>query len=263
MKSNMITKTLGAKTYALRASPKVPWTATFFKTSLSVLSLPFVAPLGLLWAVAMVTPLRDSLQGVLIPRIMSAVDKEFHQERATLLAGVSGKVLDVGSGGGAYLRYCQGADEVVAVEPIQAMHPKILQAGKDLKKLSIVKSLDDLDENDCFEWVIFGNVLCEVPHVQDTVRRVDKFLKLGGRVYFSEHIGRPRGTWQRSYQDFINPVWKHIGGGCNCNRDSLSILQSQSNWDVVSWTYDHVQVAMGPFALGLALKMDPDQTSAE
>jgi photosystem II stability/assembly factor-like uncharacterized protein len=80
----------------------------------------------------MATPLRSTLLSMFVPRIMESVDKEFHTERKTLLSGISGRVLDVGSGGGAYMRYltkAQGSVEVVAVEPVQHMHPIILTAG--------------------------------------------------------------------------------------------------------------------------------------
>ena len=155
MKSELDEKTIGGVTYALRKPPSGSgFLGMFRNVVVSVLSAPLLVP----WAFLMATPLRDTLLGMIIPRVMNVVDKEFHKERETLLADVSGKVLDIGSGGGAYLKYCKAADEVVAVEPMKTLHERIREAGKDLKKLTIVDTLDDLPDNASFDWAIFGNV---------------------------------------------------------------------------------------------------------
>jgi len=206
----------------------------------------------------MATPLRGALLGMLIPRIMNGVAREFQKERHTLLKGVQGKVCDVGSGGGAYVRHCHQAQHLVAVEPIHQMHGKIRAAcPPTVPRLEILSSLDDLDlptHQGSFDWVILGNVLCEVDDVPSTLQRVDRLLKPGGYVYFSEHVGCPRGTWMRWWQDTINPFWRHVGGGCNCNRDSVHHLRAMSGWQVVDFWYPHVKVCGGPFVMGLAQK---------
>ena len=63
------------------------------------------------------------------------------------------------------------------------------------------------------------------------------------------------GTWQRNVQDLVNPLWRHMGGGCNCNRESDRLIQKHRSWEgVVVWQYDHIEVMMGPMVLGLAHK---------
>ena len=249
-----ITKALGESVYSLRVSPTRPWVKSVVS---AILTAPLMLPLGLLWGIAMATPLKPTLLSMLIPRIMDTTAKEFQAERQELLKDVRGKVLDLGSGAGAYLKHCQNADQVVAVEPVEVLHDSIRKRGQNIKKLRIVSWLDDLmDAEDprSFDWVILGNVLCEVTDLETTLHQIDVLLKPGGKVYFSEHIGRPKGTWQRLIQDRVNPLWRHMGGGCNCNRDSLVAIQERRSWDTVSWTYNHIQVCMGPFVMGLAEK---------
>jgi len=276
----LVTRIVGGRPYSLRPSPAAPWAATLGRAAIQLLAVPVMIPAGLGLSVLMATPLRDAILGFAIPRIMDQVEKEFREERRTLLSegdgredaggsdkGIRGRVLDVGSGAGAYLKYCGPAADVVALEPNERLHPKILESGRHLSSLAIVRDFDDVEGMDDppssgFDWVIFGNVLCEVEDVEETVRRVDGILKPGGRVYFSEHVGRPRGTWRRTIQDAINPLWRHVGGGCNCNRDSIDVLRSSTDWDVAAWTYEHMQVGMGPFVLGLAAKPTvPDGTN--
>jgi hypothetical protein len=143
----VISKTIGGQVYTLTIPTFTPWTAkNLVKTALRVIVLPVALPFGLIYAAAMVTPLlRNKVLGLFLPIGMNALDKIFQTEREALLRHVSGKVLDVGSGGGAYLRYTHNADDVVAVEPVEELHPKIRESGKYLHKLSIVKDLADLN----------------------------------------------------------------------------------------------------------------------
>lgn len=150
----MIRQTLHSVTYALRASPLQPWYTRWVKTAMSISGVPLFA----VFSIIMATPLRETILSMVIPRVMLMVDKEFKEERKTLLKEVSGTVLDVGSGGGAYLQYCQQATEVVAVEPVTKMHPIIRKSGQSLQKLTVLKSMDDLPPTQKFDWVILGNV---------------------------------------------------------------------------------------------------------
>jgi hypothetical protein len=95
--------------------------------------------------------------------------------------------------------------------------------------------------------------------VREAVQHIESLLKPGGHVYFSEHLGCAKGTWKRRFQDTLNPLWCLMMGGCNCNHDSLYILRNETNWDVVHWTFDNFKVAMGPFVMGLAYKLDAVQ----
>ena len=100
-------------------------------------------------------------------------------------------------------------------QPVNELHPSILKSGKDLKKLSIVCDLAELNHLESkFDFIILGNVLCEVPCVRETLAQIDVLLKPGGKVYFSEHVASPVGTWQRRYQDFTNPCWRLFMAGC-------------------------------------------------
>jgi SAM-dependent methyltransferase len=274
----MITQTLGGISYSLRKSPTRTWAHSILQVTKTVIVLPLALPLSILASLLFtIRPIQECFLGIMIPRIMDRVGTEFQTERSILLQGLHGRVLDLGSGGGAYLDYCQDADEVVAVEPVTSMHSKIAARGvkNSLRSLTIVQSLGDvpgcrtssssgpdgmsLSSSSSFDWIILGNVLCEVPTVSTTLHQVHRLLKPGGHVYFSEHIAQPKGTWQRCFQELINPFWRHVAGGCNCNHDSLDAIYKCSSsgkqgWDVVSWMYPHMSVCLGPFVLGLAQK---------
>jgi len=212
--------------------------------------------------------LKNRLDSWWLPLICGKLDEEFAPERKVLLAECAGRVLDVGSGGGAYMRYFQRATAITALEPVQELHTTIrkqaashgIQSDRltvlamDAETFAEQASCDDHNE-ESFDWVILGNVLCEAENPGTTLEAIDQLLKPGvGRVYFSEHIACPAGCWERRLQEWINPLWCTISNGCNVNRDSLHAIYNMSNWKVIHWTYNSVKVGMGPFVLGLATK---------
>ena len=144
----------------------------------------------------------------------------------------------------------------MAVESIEPLHPSIRKAGKELKKLSIVSTIDEAikKEEEMFDYIIFSNILCKIPNPKEALQKADAVLAPGGKVFFSEHIGRPAGTWTRTFQNVCNPIWCHAAGGCNCNRDTVELIRQMKGWEVISWQYEHKQIISGPFVLGLAVK---------
>lgn len=273
-----ITRTLGGRTYTITPShldPERPTVRSIILKGMKYLVLFILSPLIITFAVlfsAMMYFGPKSIQhkflSWFVPKVMSKVDKKFAQDRNALLSGMRKhhKVLDVGSGGGAYVKYCKGASSIVALEMITEMHDTIRtsakKAGMSLDKLEILPydvetylKLNGDDIRETFDWIIFGNVLCEVSSIRSTLDAADQLLKVGGHVYFSEHVGCPRGSTRRFLQNLVNPWWNVVGGGCNCNRDTLEIMRSSmTNWEVISWQYDSFRVFMGPFVLGLATK---------
>jgi SAM-dependent methyltransferase len=213
----------------------------------------------------LVKPIANRFVQWFIPCIMNITGEKFSLERKTLLANVRGKVLDVGSGGGNYLRHFHNASSVVALEPVQELHNAIKQQAKEWLPQETTLSISSLDlesylhqypkEASTFDWIILGNVLCEVKDVKSTLVSVDHALKECGIIYFSEHIGCDCSSWKRTIQDIVNPWYNIVSGGCNLNRDSLRLIQSMPNWRVVAWEYPSIQVGMGEFVVGLAHKV--------
>lgn len=243
-----------------------------------IVASPILAAAGLCSAAALlVTPrcLANRIASFWTKCICRKLDTLFATERNTLLQHCHGRVLDIGCGGGTYLRYyASTCTEVVALEPNVTFHPTILQEAQrvelPLERLTLVASdtetylkqvLQQAKQDDggdnysfLFDFVILGNVLCEVDNVVTTLQAVDALLRPGGHVYFCEHVGCPTRSWMRTIQDAINPVWKIVSHGCNINHDSLVAMASMPNWEVISWTYHQFRIMLGPLVLGLARK---------
>ena len=209
---------------------------------------------------------RHAVLAHFIPSHMKRVQQLTNNQRKLLLQHVSGRVLDVGSGGGPYLSLLRGkATHVVALEPVRAMHPLIRKEAHKagFKDYQITISEDTVEKYAAanpaclasFDWVILGNVLCEVEDQQSTLDCIHGLLKHGGHVYFSEHVGAPIHTWDRKIQEIINPWWRRVSGGCNCNRSSLHSIEGMEDWDVISWEMNNITLPFGgSFVMGLARK---------
>jgi SAM-dependent methyltransferase len=232
-----------------------PYVAIFSTTAVLMRSLPII---------------QAPIFKVAVPSIMRMVDEKFRVHRQTLLQDVKGRVLDVGCGGGAYLQYMTNASQIVAVEPALFLHGVIQKQAENVQvadRLKIVATLDDVmldpSNHGAFDWIILGNVLCEVPHVQTTVQQIDKLLnRESGTVYFSEHVASPWSKpFRRYYQEILDPIRHRASMGCHCNRDSVDILSNTlSNVDVVQWVYDDIQIVYNVFVIGLAVRKKPSDT---
>lgn len=168
-----------------------------------------------------------------LPLGCGKLNEKFKPEREHLLADCTGdsRALDVGSGGGAYMQYLQKASHIVALEPVEQMHATIRKTAESYGIRSDRLEVFAMDvetylrerfknpEKDAFDWVILGNVLCEVEDQASTLDAVNLLLRPGtGRVYFSEHVACCAGSWKRRFQEIINPLWRVVSGSCNMQR---------------------------------------------
>eukprot|EP00929_Paragymnodinium_shiwhaense_P034057 TRINITY_DN18575_c0_g3_i2.p1 TRINITY_DN18575_c0_g3~~TRINITY_DN18575_c0_g3_i2.p1 ORF type:complete len:311 (+),score=57.55 TRINITY_DN18575_c0_g3_i2:63-995(+) len=207
----------------------------------------------------------------LLPLVMSFIDWRLKPAKKELLKGLQGRVLDVGCGSGMYMQYYvksrlekgeKGVQEVVLLEPNVYLRPLILSAAEKARqqapglKLEVVTGfIQELTGTASFDSIIFGNVLCEVEDVPGFLDEVGRLLKPGGRLYFCEHLGcRPHNSWRRRLQDAINPIWRVVSDGCNCNRDSVERIKAL-DWveSVYSWGFP-ASAPFFRFEMGIGLK---------
>lgn len=259
-------KNLGKYSYAI---PDVAIHSSPFQQSLMIALALVVSPFLLIALIIYTfliilapTAIKERLISTAIPLMMTRLEQKTMNQRKLLLQRVHGKVLDVGAGAGTYLQYCQNASHYVAIEPVQGMHHMIANKAKQagFQDFQLTIRSDTFESYDAppgtFDWIILGNVLCEVHEVQVTLDKVNHLLKPGGHVYFSEHLGAPLHSRTRTFQNIINPWWNRISGGCNCNRDSLHAIEGMASWDVVSWSLHGIKVWGGPMVIGLARKVE-------
>lgn len=271
-----IEQTLNGKTYRIDTSQLLvklnernPLWKKALQTSVVIVATPILVPAVALYTFSMyVGPAwwRNKVTAAMVSTFMQEVGEFFQEERTELLKGIGGTdtVMDLGAGSGCYLDHLSQCGHLVAIEPCANFHDnykkRAIEAG--LAESQVELHACDLEtylernpqKKETFDWIVLGNVLCEVDDQRSTLRCLNQLLKPKGHVYFSEHCGMPKGTWARWIQDTVNPLWRTAGAGCNCNRDSLTNIRNTPGWQVISWNYSAIKVLLGPFALGLAMK---------
>ena len=149
-------------------------------------------------------------------------------ERRRLLGAARGRVLEVGAGTGINLdHYPEGVGDLVLVEPERAMARKLEQRLRQLGRAADVVEADAeaLPFPDrSFDTVVCTLVLCSVSDLRRALDELRRVLRPEGSLLFLEHVrsGDPRTA---RLQDRVNPVWRFVANGCNCNRPTLSLIE--------------------------------------
>ncbi|HLM85868.1 MAG TPA: class I SAM-dependent methyltransferase [Solirubrobacteraceae bacterium] len=153
------------------------------------------------------------------------------RERAQLLAGLRGRVLEVGAGDGRnFAHYPREVSEVLAVEP----EPYLRRLASDAALAAPVPvivtdgtaealALDDRS----FHAVVSSLVLCSVADQRRALAELHRVLVLGGELRFYEHVISER-RLGKSLQAGLDGsgVWPRLGAGCHLSRDTVGAIAS-------------------------------------
>ena len=111
------------------------------------------------------------------------------------LAGLSGRVLEVGAGTGTNFElYPDTVTEVVAVEPERRLAELARQAAA-AASVPVTVSTDTVEQfsdGELFDAVVCSLVLCSVDEPDNVVRQLYSLLKRGGELRYLEHVARQR-----------------------------------------------------------------------
>jgi ubiquinone/menaquinone biosynthesis C-methylase UbiE len=158
----------------------------------------------------------------------SLEDRGLGEQRARLLAGLSGRVLEVGAGHGANFTHYPGAvTELVAVEPEEALRDLARERVEELglKATVLEGQAEQLSfENDSFDAVVTTLVLCSVEDQALALAEIHRVLKPGGRLVLLEHVASANRNIRALEYLFDVVVWSHVFGGCHTSRDTGAAL---------------------------------------
>ncbi|MEC4017623.1 class I SAM-dependent methyltransferase [Streptomyces sp. H27-D2] len=148
--------------------------------------------------------------------------------REELLAGLSGRVIEVGAGNGLnFPHYPLTVSEVVAIEPERSL--RRLAVGAALRAEVPVDVAPGAAEalpvkSEAFDAAVASLVLCSVRDLPRSLREIRRVLRPGGELRFYEHC-RARGRCLAAMQRALDhTVWPLFFGGCHTGRDTLAAL---------------------------------------
>ncbi len=148
------------------------------------------------------------------PQIMKA--------RSHIVPLAKGDVFELGCGGGINMPFYDGA----AVTSFAGCDPSIALLD-DTRRMAAEQGMAaDIREgvgedipfaSASFDTVVTTFTLCSVAEPARVLSEIRRILRPGGTALFLEHGRAPDANvlaWQRR----IEPIWKHIGGGCHLTR---------------------------------------------
>jgi SAM-dependent methyltransferase len=162
------------------------------------------------------------------------------------VAGLSGRVLEVGAGIGTnFAFYPESVHQVIAIEP----EPRLAARARDAAATAPVPvdvigaTAEEFGSGEQFDAVVCSFVLCSVHDPAGVLQHLHSQLLPGGELRYLEHVASAgaRGRWQRF---FDATVWPRFLGNCHTHRDTeravvdagFEVQTSRREWTLPVWS---------------------------
>ena len=152
------------------------------------------------------------------------------RHRGELLAGLSGRVIEVGAGtGNNFAHYPATVEDVVAVEPEPYLRERARAAAARADvEIEVVDGIADrLPADDAsFEAAVACLVLCTVPDQASALAELRRVLRPRGELRFYEHVRSDRSLLALSQRAVDRTFWPRAFGGCHTARDTPAAIEA-------------------------------------
>jgi len=150
-------------------------------------------------------------------------------QRAKVVPQARGRVLEVGMGSGLNFGLYDRAkvSSVVGLDPSEALfeYARERASGLPFPVEFLVGGAEANPLPDAsVDTVLVTYTLCSIPEVERALSHMRRVLRPGGQLLFCEHAAAPDPGVRRA-QEWIEPVWKHLAGGCHLTRDTPVLLE--------------------------------------
>lgn len=180
--------------------------------------------------------------------------------RAENLAGLTGRVLEVGAGTGTNFEfYPSTVAEVVAIEPEHRLAEVARRAAAAAPAPVTVTgdTVERFASAQPFDAVVCSLVLCSIEDPDTVLRQLFSVLRPGGELRYLEHVASTgyRAPLQRLADA---TVWPRLLGNCHTHRHTeqaitaagFAVEGARREWTVPGW----VPLPVSEFAIGRALR---------
>lgn len=142
--------------------------------------------------------------------------------RAELLAGLRGRVVEIGAGNGLnFSHYPAAVEHVTAVEPEPNLRGHAEQAARQATvPVEVVAGVaDDLPlATASIDAAVFALVLCSVPDPVRALREAGRVLRSGGELRYLEHEAADTRLLRGVQRTLDATLWPLFAGGCHTSR---------------------------------------------
>jgi ubiquinone/menaquinone biosynthesis C-methylase UbiE len=146
------------------------------------------------------------------------------EHRRRLLAGLRGRVIELGAGSGvSFAYYPATVTELVAVEPEEHLRAMAQEAAAGAPiSVRVVEGLaDSLPAQDAsMDAGVVTAVLCSVPDPAAALRELARVIRPGGELRFLEHVAARSPRLALLQRALDATLWPRMMGGCHTTRDT-------------------------------------------
>ena len=188
-----------------------------------------------------------------VPRVtdLALRGREIGESRARACAGLSGRVLEIGFGGGLNLLHLP-----TEVNGIGAVEPSDL--GWSMSDRRRVRSAVPVDRigldgqqieapDASYDAALCSFTLCTIPDPLAALAEVRRVVRPGGTLHFLEH-GRSPDPGVARWQRRLDPLQQRVAGGCHLTRDAGALVE-QAGMRLTSLETGALPGFSGPAAL--------------
>jgi len=162
-------------------------------------------------------------------RLSLRMEPEIGRYRRRLLAGLRGRVIEIGAGNGLnFGHYPPAVDQVYAVEPEPRLRAlAVARADEVDAEVEVVDGVaDELPADDAsFDAAVLSLVLCSVPDQATALAEVRRVLRPDGELRFFEHVRADTAGLRRVQRALDATIYPRLAGGCHLNRDTAAAIE--------------------------------------
>ncbi|MBA9005344.1 class I SAM-dependent methyltransferase [Thermomonospora cellulosilytica] len=157
------------------------------------------------------------------------LERRVGEHRRALLAGLAGRVIEVGAGAGAnFAHYPPGVTGVLAVEPEPYLRRVAEEAaGRAPVPVEVVDGVAErlpAEDGSC-DAAVVSLVLCSVADPAAALAEMRRVLRPDGQLRFFEHVAADTPGRRRVQRLLDATVWPLLGGGCHTARDTAAAIE--------------------------------------
>ncbi|MDH6197650.1 protein-L-isoaspartate O-methyltransferase [Mycobacterium frederiksbergense] len=180
--------------------------------------------------------------------------------RAENLAGLSGRVLEIGAGTGTnFAFYPSTVTEVVAIEPERRL-AELARTAAGRAPVEVTVTSDTAERfaaAEPFDAVVCSLVLCSIDEPDTVLRQLFSLLRPGGELRYLEHVASA-GRRARMQRVADATVWPRLFGNCHTHRHTeqtivhsgFQVADARREWTMPAW----VPLPVSEFAIGRAVR---------